>query len=205
VSLRAPGSDSFWISPFSYFDESRPEHVVRVGFDLEVLEGDWRPSPALEFHCRIYGARPDVNAIVHHHGASVTTVSTTGRAVGMYNVDAALFADEQAILEEDGIHPPADGRRIVSALGSRSVLLIRNHGAIVVGPTLERATVCAFTLERVARMHLDAVAAGGSELAPAYVEATKPLMLEYFVPETWEACVRRARLTDPELFSSEER
>ena len=54
VSARADGEDAFWVSPFEYFDETLPDRVVKASFDLALLEGDWEPSPAIQFHAAIY-------------------------------------------------------------------------------------------------------------------------------------------------------
>ena len=59
VSVRAPGEDAFWATPFEYFDETLPDHVIKVSFDLELLEGDWFASPALAFHAMTYRRRAD--------------------------------------------------------------------------------------------------------------------------------------------------
>jgi len=54
VSARAEGEDAFFVTPFEYFDETLPDRIVKVSFDLQVLEGEWEPSPAVRFHA---GAR----------------------------------------------------------------------------------------------------------------------------------------------------
>ena len=54
VSERVAGEDAFWVSPFGYFDETTPDMVVKLGFGLERLEGEWETSPAVQFHAAIY-------------------------------------------------------------------------------------------------------------------------------------------------------
>ena len=50
VSLRVPGEEAFWVTPFQYFDETLPEHVSKVGFDLTVIEpGSLPASPGINF------------------------------------------------------------------------------------------------------------------------------------------------------------
>lgn len=48
VSLKA-SHDSFWVSTFGYFDETLPDQIIRVDFDINKLEGTWEPSPPLRF------------------------------------------------------------------------------------------------------------------------------------------------------------
>src|SRR4051794_31834479 len=85
VSGRAESGDEFWVTPFEYFDETTPDRLLRVDFDLNVIEGGWAPSPAIQFHAAIYAARPDVRSIIHTHSYWVSVFSTLGRPIGMYN------------------------------------------------------------------------------------------------------------------------
>jgi L-fuculose-phosphate aldolase len=50
VSVRVPGEDAFWVTPLEYFDETLPERVIKSSMDLELMEGDGEPSPAVAFH-----------------------------------------------------------------------------------------------------------------------------------------------------------
>ena len=90
VSERAADGHGFWVSPFGYFDETTPEMVIKVDFDLNRLEGDWQPSPAIQFHAAIYAARPDVNSVIHTHSHYVSVFSTNRRTIGMYNVEKKI-------------------------------------------------------------------------------------------------------------------
>ncbi|WP_395104167.1 class II aldolase/adducin family protein [Actinomadura sp. SCN-SB] len=201
VSARAPGADAFWITPFEYFDETTPDRVIKLSFDLEVLEGDWEASPAVQFHAAIYRERPDVGSIVHTHSHYAAVVTTTGRPVGMYNEVSTLFHNEQAWYADDGVQPQVEGKRMAAALGDKRVLHMRNHGILIAAPDLEEATVDAMTLEKAAKIHLDAVAAGGQEIPLPQVMQAKSLYEQYFRRNTWAAQLRRLRVSDPDLFA----
>lgn len=200
VSERAADGATLWTSPFEYFDETTPDSVVRADFDLRTLDGDGRVSPALEFHAAIYRARPDVGSVIHIHSHWVSVFASTRRPIGMYNVGSVVFFEEQGLLMDDGTTPPVEGHRVVAALGGGSVVLIANHGAIVVGPSIATATVLALMLERAARYHIDAEAIGGQEIPEAEVRRGKASYHRYFVPEMWAANLRRLRRSDPEIF-----
>lgn len=200
VSARVDGEDAFWVSAFEYCDETRPETLVKSSFDLERVAGDWDPSPAIEFHAAIYRARPDVRSVIHTHSHWVSVLATTGRTVGLYNVGAVLFDDDQVFVEDDGSTPPVQGPRLAQLLGDRRVLIIRNHGAIIASQSVERAAIEAITLEETARYHLEARSVGGEELTSAYVALTRPEYERYYLPHMWAANLRRLRRTDPDLF-----
>jgi L-fuculose-phosphate aldolase len=200
VSARAAGEQAFWVSPFEYFDETLPDRVVKADFDLRLLEGDWEPSPAISFHAGIYRARPDVMSVIHTHSHYVSVLATTRQTVGMYNVASVLFYEDQALYEDDGTHPPVDAGVMTAALGSRRVLLIKNHGAVIASQSLEHATIEALVLEQAARYHIEATAIGGTEFPEAEVRRGREAYHKYFLPNMWEANLRRLRRSDPDLF-----
>jgi L-fuculose-phosphate aldolase len=204
VSVRAPGEDAFWVSGFEYFDETVPERIIKSSFDLELLDGAWEPSPAIQFHAAFYRSRPDVHSVIHTHSHYTMVLATTGRELGMYNDMASLFLDEQVVYVEDGIKPPVDGMDMVDAVGDKRVLIVKNHGAVFLGESLAIATVEAFTFEKCARIQVEAEMIGGSEHTRGYVARSKGVYHRYYRPQMWAAAVRRLRRDEPELFGGHE-
>ncbi|MGH9211656.1 MAG: class II aldolase/adducin family protein [Acidimicrobiales bacterium] len=205
VSARAEGEDAFWVSPFEYFDETLPDRVVKVSLSLQLLDGDWEPSPAIRFHAGIYQARPDVDSVIHTHSHWVSVFATTRRTIGMYNVGSVLFFGDQALYEDDGTQPPVDPERMAAALGDKRVLLIKNHGAVIASQSLENATIEALMLERAARYHIEAEQIGGSEFPDAESARGRAAYHKHFLPQMWEANVRRLERSDPDLWAWLER
>jgi L-fuculose-phosphate aldolase len=197
VSARAQNEDGFWVTGLEYFDQTTPDRVCRLGFDLVAREGEMAFSPAVNFHARIYERRPDVEAIVHLHSHFVSVMSSLGATIGMYNVGSVLFYNDQATFFDDGVKPHLE---VVDALGDKRVVLMKNHGAIVASQSLEQATIEAVMLEQAARYHLECVAAGGSEIVEAEVIAGRAAYQKYFLPNMWEANVERLRRSDADLF-----
>jgi L-fuculose-phosphate aldolase len=200
VSERADGEDAFWVSPFGYFDETTPDMVVKFGFDLERLVGDWESSPAVQFHAAIYRERPDVRAVIHTHSFWVSVFAMNPRPIGMYNVVSVLFWDTQVLHEDDGTKPPVEGKLLAAELGDKRVVLIKNHGAIVASDSLENATIEAMMLERAARFHLEAERTGGTPFPEAEVLRGRETYRRHFLPQMWAANLRRLRRSDPDLF-----
>lgn len=198
VSARARGEDAFWVTGLEYFDQTTPDRVCQLGFDLVARVGEMAFSPAVNFHARIYETRPDVEAIVHLHSHYVTVLSSTGRMIGMYDVAAVLFHDDQATFADDGVRPHLE---VVDALADKRVVLMKNHGAIVASQSLEQATIEAVMLEQAARYHLECEAAGGTEIVEAEIVAGRAAYQKYFLPNMWEANLERLRRSDPDLFA----
>jgi L-fuculose-phosphate aldolase len=201
VSARREDVDgAFWVTGFEYFDTTTPDRVALLDFDLNPVEGALAMSPAVNFHARIYRERPDVNAIIHLHSHWISVLSSIpGQTVGMYNVSAVLFHDEQATYFDDGVRSHLD---VVDALGDKRVVLMKNHGAIIASDSLEHATIEAMTLEACARYHLECVAAGGTEILEAEVLSGKAMYRRHYLPQMWAANLERLRTSDPDLFSA---
>ena len=124
-------------------------------------------------------------------------LSSTHVTVGMYNVSAVLFHEEQATYFDDGHKSHLS---VVDALGDKRVVLMKNHGAIVASDSIEHATIEALTLEQCARYHLECVAAGGTEILEDEVLAGKAMYRKHFLPQMWDANLARLRRSDPDLF-----
>lgn len=201
LTLRAADGRGFWATGFTYFDQGGPADVALLDWSLSVLSGAFALAPAMGAHREIYRRRPDVSAIVHLHSPHVVAVSSTGVPVGCYDVSAVCFAGEQTIHQDDGVRPHGS---VVDTLGDARVVLMRNHGAMVVSGSLPDAVVEAVTLERCARIHLLATAAGGTEIPPAEVEAGRRSYRPHYLRHMWEANVARALATDPTLANSGE-
>jgi L-fuculose-phosphate aldolase len=200
VSERATDQKSFWISPFEYFDETLPERIIRLSLEMELIEGDWEPSPAVQFHAAIYAQRPDVGAIVHTHSTHISAFVTRPDEVGPMNVVGSLFDGEQVVYVEDGVAPPVDGKSVAAAFGDDNTLLISNHGVILIAPTLEEATMRAVFIEQAAAFHLEATVAGGTPIDAASVPLRKKYLRERAIPAMWQSNMRRLRTSDPDLF-----
>jgi L-fuculose-phosphate aldolase len=200
VSVRTPGEDAFWISPFEYFDETVPSRIIKVGLDLALREGDWEPSPAVQFHASIYQGRPDVGSVVHTHSPHVSAAVTRCEPVAGYSILSALFDGEQAVYVEDGTTPPVEGKLVAAALGDRDVLLLSHHGVILVAPTLEEAAMRAVLLEETARFAVDAAVAGGTRLRASSPER-RTFLREQVLPAMWASNMRRLQYSDPDLFA----
>ena len=206
VSARAEGEEAFWTTPFAYFDEAMPQHAIKVGFDLSVLEGEIATPKALAFHAALYQTRPDVSAIIHTHSHYVSVLATAARTVGMYNIESLIFDNDQAIYEDIGASPAEEVDRVVAALGDKRVLLMRHHGSIVVSDSLENATVEAITLEKAARYHVEAEAVGGTEItSDAVIQSRGGGTGVPFRQTMWDAHLRRLQRSDPELFAADGR
>ncbi len=168
----------FLISPTGVaYDSLRPGDIPLVS-----LAGRWfgrlPPSSEWRFHRDIYGARPEVGAIVHTHSRQATALACTGRGIPAfhYMVAAAGGADIRcAPYHTFGTQALSDAA--VTALKDRSACLLANHGVIAVGRDARAALKLAGEVENLAVQYCAALALGGVRLLD---EAEMSRVLEKF-------------------------
>ena len=205
VSLRVPGEDAFYVTPYQYFDETLPEHVSKVSFDLAVLEpGTLGASPGINFHADVYKARPDVNCVIHAHSFWVSVLTTTSAQFGVYYDYAALLMDSVAMWDDDpALTPDVEGPMIAARLADNRAMLMRHHGSVNGADTLENAVIELLVLELCARYQVEAMKIGGSPLNGDTARSYRNAYLKYgFRQQMWDANYRRLRKTDPDLFAT---
>ncbi|KAF2743938.1 arad-like aldolase/epimerase [Sporormia fimetaria CBS 119925] len=185
ISVRDPENPhTFWTNPLGrHFATLKPSDMVLVDYDGAVVGGNTsRPANAAGFliHSAIHKARPDVTAACHCHGKAGKAWSTFGKKLEMINQDVAYFyGDAQAVYNEFGgvVLNEAEGKRLAAALGPHGKgLILRNHGLLTVGGTVDEAAYLYTLMERSCEVQLlvEAAAANGlqkvhiSEEAAAY-------------------------------------
>ena len=207
VTARAVDEDAIWATPLGLFDDTFPDDVVKLPFGTKTTDGRvihvaGAPVPvstASAWVEAIYRARSDVNCVIHTHAPHIGAVATTGDVVQLYNNRSLIFYDEQAFYDDDGTHTDSP-QRIVAALGSRSVLIMRNHGAVVTGESVPVATAATVLLEAAARFQVLGMAAGGTPFADHEGFAQRKRPHRANLDLVWDAHLRRLRHTDPALF-----
>jgi ribulose-5-phosphate 4-epimerase/fuculose-1-phosphate aldolase len=147
------------------------EDVMTFDLDGAPVDGDAR-RPYLErfLHGAIYRRRPDVQAIVHSHSASVipfTASSVPLRAVhhvsGFLGVATPVFDIRTRFGATDMlVRSVAQGEALAESLGVHAVVLMRGHGYCAVGPSVPVATYRAIYTESNAAVQRNAIALGGA-------------------------------------------
>jgi ribulose-5-phosphate 4-epimerase/fuculose-1-phosphate aldolase len=141
-------------------------------FDLDGNAVDARGRPVfLErfIHSEIYKARPDVMAVVHTHSPGVIPFTVTQVVLRPMFHNAAFLgagAPVWEIRKDFGetdmlVRDPARGKSLAERLGDKSVVLMRGHGDVTVGPAVKVAVFRAYYTDVNARLQSQAVALGG--------------------------------------------
>jgi ribulose-5-phosphate 4-epimerase/fuculose-1-phosphate aldolase len=165
VTARIPGEDLFLVPTRSSPALAAPDTLLVLDFDGNTVAGSGQPNFEHWIHARIYATRPDVGGVAHVHPPScvaLTSVTDTVRAV--HNV-GALVADCPILPDLGLIGSRELADHAAAVLGDAPALLLRGHGANVVGTDVRVAMMLACFLEESARRNLDALAAAGGDVS----------------------------------------
>jgi ribulose-5-phosphate 4-epimerase/fuculose-1-phosphate aldolase len=165
ITARDPElTDHFWVNPFGmHFGHIRVSDLLLVRHDGTIVEGD-RPlnQAAFAIHSQVHAARPDVIGAAHSHSVYGKTWSTLGRLLDPITQDACAFYDDHALFDQYSgvVLDLEEGKRIAHTLGDGKAAILRNHGLLTVGHSVEEAAWWFITMERSCHAQLMAEAVG---------------------------------------------
>jgi ribulose-5-phosphate 4-epimerase/fuculose-1-phosphate aldolase len=156
--------DHFWVNPFGmHFGQIRVSDLMLVNAKGEVVEGKYPLNgAAFAIHSSVHHARPDVIAAAHAHSMYGKSWATLGRLLDPITQDACAFFEDHAVFEDftGVVYDTSEGERIAQALGNRKAAILRNHGLLTVGQTVDEAVWWFVTMDRSCQAQLLAEAAG---------------------------------------------
>jgi ribulose-5-phosphate 4-epimerase/fuculose-1-phosphate aldolase len=156
--------DHFWVNPFGMsFSHIRVSDLILVNDQGTVVEGDAAVNAAaFAIHSQVHAARPDVVAAAHAHSIYGKSWSTLGRLLDPLTQDACAFYGDHALFDDytGVVLDPEEGKRIAHAVGDGKAVILRNHGLLTVGHSVDEAAWWFITMERSCQAQLLAEAAG---------------------------------------------
>lgn len=169
VSARIQGTDRVVIGPADVTrDILTAADIVTVDLNSKKISGKRREPLETEIHTGIYRARPDVMAVVHSHSVHSVVFSITKKPILPVSVHGAIFADGVPTFDHVGhVNTRELGDGLARALGLHRAVLVKMHGAAIVGSSVEEAFVAALQLEENAEKQLWAEATGSVEAMTA--------------------------------------
>ncbi len=165
VSVRVPGTNLVLIGPENVSrDIVTADDIVTVDLNSHQVDGKRKPPNETEIHTGVYRARPDVMAIVHSHPKYSIVFTIINKPILPVNMHGAIFADGVPVYDHVGhVNTREDGDALARVLGMHRAALIKMHGAVITGASLEEAFVAALQLEENAEQQLLAESAGKVE------------------------------------------
>lgn len=159
LSLRVPGEDQhFLINPFGlHYSEVTASNLVKVDVRGNIVgPSDWPINPAgFTFHGAIHEQVPDAHCVMHVHTTATMAVCCLEDGLSWSNFYAAQLWGQVAYHDFEGITVHLDeGERILKSAGGKKVLLLRNHGPVVMGATLAQTFNLMWLVQRACEVQL---------------------------------------------------
>jgi ribulose-5-phosphate 4-epimerase/fuculose-1-phosphate aldolase len=169
ISARIPGPEHhFLINPYGmFFEEITASSLVKVDLDGNIIqESPYMINPAgFTIHSAIHDAREDAQYVMHLHTDQGVAVSAQQDGLLPISQHALIVLPRLAYHDYEGIALNLDEReRLVADLGSKSMMLLRNHGTLAVGPSAGDCWNSMFFLERACKMQVMALSAGREKI-----------------------------------------
>jgi L-fuculose-phosphate aldolase len=170
ISFRLPDDPGlFFMKAHSIgLDEITMANILTIDLEGNVVAGTARRHSEVYIHSEIFKTRPDVNCVIHTHPTYSIALSATGRPLKCYSQPGAMFFEALGMYDDtiNLIRSHAMGAGVAHALGPGRAVLLKNHGVVVTGATIDEAVIGTIMLENGAMVQLFAEAAG--EVAPEF-------------------------------------
>jgi ribulose-5-phosphate 4-epimerase/fuculose-1-phosphate aldolase len=207
ITVRDPEHlDRFWVNPFGMnFKHIRVSDLICVDHTGAVVEGNAIVNlAAFAIHSQVHAARPDVIAAAHSHSLHGKAWSSLGRLLDPITQDSCAFFEDHSLFDDfTGVVLSTDeGQRIGESLGSNKAVILRNHGLLTVGHSVDAAVWSFITMDRTCQAQLLAEAAGTPVIIPddmarlTYAQVGSPIACYYSFQPLWDMITRE----QPDLF-----
>lgn len=172
--------DTFWVNPFGVdFNLITKSSLLRVTYDGKIVNPGTvgvLNKPAFTIHGAIYAARPDVVCAAHTHSVYGRAICALGKPLDMLTLEACMFYDvchfkcpielivplshsllnlnqDYYIYDSKGVVLASDdGEAVAKALGGKKAAILKNHGLLTTGSTIEEIVHWFYTLEKVCQV-----------------------------------------------------
>lgn len=156
VTVRIPGTDHILMTPQGPPGQAKLSDVVELNLKGEKIGGRGRANTELPIHTCIYRIRSDVQSIVHVHPPKVIAFSIAGKEIFPMRSSDKRFFPSVKIFGDPGadVYIASDelGDKMARALGNGFALMLRGHGSVTVGDSIEAACLSSIALEKAAEI-----------------------------------------------------
>lgn len=179
------------------------EDIVAVDLDGQVHDGRGRHTYVERFiHSEIYRARPDVVSVIHSHSPALIPFGVTGARLrpichmsGFLGAQTPVFEIRHSAGESSDllIRNQALGKALADTLGQSAVALLRGHGNVVTGLSIQQVVFRAIYTESNARLQSETMRLGEVNfLTPGEAQATSD-MNDQHLERPWQVWKKQAQ------------
>jgi ribulose-5-phosphate 4-epimerase/fuculose-1-phosphate aldolase len=211
ITARVPGSDRHYlINPYGlWYSEVTATNLVKIDANGDTIDGAKAPVNKAGFviHSAVHAARDDAHCIIHTHSTAGSAVACKKEGLRYDNFYSALLYGQVAYHDFEGVTTDlAEQPQLVNSLGSKPILILRNHGLLVACPSIALAFRTYWALQRACEIQAATDAMQGENLpiarevlavtparVAAFGEVSRPGGLEF------DALLRRAAIRYEDL------
>jgi ribulose-5-phosphate 4-epimerase/fuculose-1-phosphate aldolase len=153
VGVRLPGNTGIAVQMFRRVEGEKKDWLVHFDYGLNKLSGIGTIPREAVIYTEIFKARPDVNAAVHCHASMCIALSLADKPIDWVHMQSSRFKGGTPIFPRPiYILDESEGADLAAALGKASALMIKGHGIVTVGETIDEACINALYMERTAKI-----------------------------------------------------
>jgi ribulose-5-phosphate 4-epimerase/fuculose-1-phosphate aldolase len=165
ISAKVPGEETaFLINPIGLmFEEMTASRLVKINLAGEVLQvtDDAINRAGFVIHSAVHEARADAHCVLHLHTRDGVAVSALEEGLLPLNQTAMILAPHIAYHDYEGVaFHEAERPRLAADLGTKKVMMLRNHGTLSVGASIPEAFVLTYMLEWACTVQVRTLAMG---------------------------------------------
>ncbi|MGH7816284.1 MAG: class II aldolase/adducin family protein [Candidatus Binatia bacterium] len=153
VGVRLPDDKGIAVQLFRRPEEGKKDWLVHFDYSLKKLAGVGTIPRESVIYNEIFKARPDVNAAVHCHASMCVALSLADRPVSCVHVQSGRFGSGVPIYPRPiYILDESEGADLARTLGDANGMMIKGHGIVTVGRSIDEACLNAVYMERTAKI-----------------------------------------------------
>ena len=208
ISARVPGSEHhFLLNPYGMmFEEVSASNLVKVDLDGDkVMDSPYFINPAgFTIHSAVHAAREDALCVMHLHTDYGIAVSAQENGLLPISQQAMFPLSSLAYHNYEGLALNEEEKpRLITDLGDKNNMILRNHGLLTVGSTTAEAFLSIYLLERACRIQILAQSGGGElhriddPIINLVAKQQKAVTVGHGAELVWPGLLRKLDRTDP--------
>lgn len=174
ITIKIPGEDgAFLINPYGlHFSEVKASNLIKIDIDGNKLSESEHGVNKAGFvqHSLFHRHLHNAYCIIHTHTTATMAVCSMEGGLQPVNFYACNFIGRLSYHEFEGVTVrEEEGERLLENLGDNRILMLKNHGPVVIGPTLPIALIQYWSLQRACEIQVATMQAGDPIVVPQEV------------------------------------
>ncbi|CAA7600896.1 Class II Aldolase and Adducin N-terminal domain protein [Acididesulfobacillus acetoxydans] len=183
VSARDPETNYVALTPSGMdYNTLQPEDIVILDLSGHVVDGHRKPTTETPMHMVAYQRRSDVNVVVHTHSVYATALSVADEKLPIVVTEMANVVGGEVLVAPYTTPGTVElGNTALNVMNDHMAVLLKNHGVLAVGDTMNTALNVALIVEETAKIFCISKSLGRCDLVPeAAISGLREAFLKYY-------------------------